>query len=719
MANGIEIVKVDPIDQTTKSAQSPNRTLGLFLWLLSILSVGSIISFTLFMFPVHMAGDNLKMTNHIVDQLDQSLLYASVVPFFVILFVWQISDHLRIDVSRATKFWVPRFVFQSPLFATWSYGDGVGMVIVFLLNMAWWFVPVYSRITNPPSHSHGEHTEMNLRKVFDIIAGWAGMAGMFDVGFAIILAARENAFAKTLVGKDAGQYHRGLKYHIVFGYYALFMETLHTVYYLIVYAVDNKFGESMFPWVDPYGFWNFMGLIGWICMMIMAFTAIFKVRRWNYRLFYWSHQLYIPFLLFSVLHYYICWYAFIGPVGYFLFDRFVPRLLFRRSTKAVITKVSDMVTRVDIDTSQHGLLYRPGDWINLLVPEISNFNWHPFSIESLAEDNPNVATVFVKNLGPWTCALASLATREGKVINVKVDGPFGAHHQYYEMYQKVYFVAAGTGMAALSPFIRSLSKQGKSISVHWVAKSMEDVVPYYELLHSAKSMSDFHIHLTRNSKPPKSPTGTLNEASTIQIDLKSKSVEKSLFGQFKNVLSMRLLLVFLVAIGTVGGYIWGRLMMFDFDMDYCMSPESYLAGGKDQFLCWYYYYWAPTMFPVLLTLLLAFGWTFLVESRRPTLVCDYSIPQIMDADSVEACCEISSGRPDFKTIFQEDGHQAAVLVAGPKSMVDMVELATIPKGYTVFNESWKVCTFSSLGLTHYLHQLRLIKNMYLKKQSCL
>jgi NAD(P)H-flavin reductase len=693
MSNDIKIVKVEQIDAEIppiRTVESRNHALGYALWVLSLLSIVSIIAFTLFMFPVHMAGDSLEMTNHIVDRLDQSLLYASVVPFFIILFVWQISDHYRIDVSRATKFWVPRFVFNSPLFASWSYGDAVGMTLVFLLNMAWWFVPVYSRVTNPPSHSHGEHTEMNLRKVFDIIAGWAGMAGMFDVGFAIVLAARENAFAKTLVGNDAGQYHRGLKYHIVFGYYALFMETLHTVYYLIAYAIDNKFAESLFPWVDPYGFWNFMGLVGWICMMIMALTAIFKVRRWSYRLFYWSHQLYIPFLLFSVLHYYICWYAFIGPVGYFLFDRFVPRLLFRRTTKAVVTKVSPMVTRVDIDTSQHGTLYRPGDWVNLLVPEISNFNWHPFSIESLSEDNPNIATVFVKNLGPWTSSLASLATREGKVINVKVDGPFGAHHQDYDNYEKVYFIAAGTGMAALSPFVRSMAKHGKNITVHWVAKSMEDVVPYYELLSAANGIPNFQIHLTRNPLPLKDSQESLDESATVKVDMSVKSVDESGLRRFRTILMMRLFLVLLVAIGTIGGYVWGRLMMFDFDMDYCMSPESYLAGGKDQFLCWYYYYWAPTSFPVLLTLVLGAGWAVMVEASRPKIICDYPKAQIMDADSVEKLCAVTTGRPDFESIFQEQGRNAAVLVAGPKSMVDMVELVSIPKGYTVFKESWKV-----------------------------
>ena len=53
--------------------------------------------------------------------------------------------------------------------------------------------------------------------------------------------------------------------------------------------------------------------------------------------------------------------------------------------------------------------YGPGDWIVLCVPELSPFEWHPFSISS-ACDGSDVITLTIKDMGPgtWTGKLRRL-----------------------------------------------------------------------------------------------------------------------------------------------------------------------------------------------------------------------------------------------------------------------------------------------------------------------
>jgi hypothetical protein len=37
------------------------------------------------------------------------------------------------------------------------------------------------------------------------------------------------------------------------------------------------------------GFWNFYGMISWICLMVMAISSVYKVRRLQYQVFYYLH----------------------------------------------------------------------------------------------------------------------------------------------------------------------------------------------------------------------------------------------------------------------------------------------------------------------------------------------------------------------------------------------------------------------------------------------
>jgi len=69
--------------------------------------------------------------------------------------------------------------------------------------------------------------------------------------------------------------------------------------------------------------------------------------------------------------------------------------------------------------------YKGGQYVFLCVPEISLWEWHPFSISS-APHEPELR-LHVRPLGDWTRRLAQLAKDgEGRPLQVLLEGPYGA-----------------------------------------------------------------------------------------------------------------------------------------------------------------------------------------------------------------------------------------------------------------------------------------------------
>ncbi|KAI8905204.1 hypothetical protein EDD86DRAFT_212448 [Gorgonomyces haynaldii] len=640
---------------------------------LAVLLAVATVLYSIIWFPGFSWGTYAEMTDHKVDQMDLYFLLFGLMPMLFLVLIW-IQGGVPTVSSSA---WIPRWVPKHRLLNSWSRGDIFGMAAVVLANLIWWFVPAISRIVAPPAHGMGGEAphEMTVRLVFDKIFGWAGMAGVWDAGYCILFAVRENAFAKTVLGKDGGQYHRGLKYHIVFGYWSFGLITLHSLYYILAYLADNTLAEKILPWVNAYGFYNFYGLIAWICMILMIATSVFKVRRLNYRIFYWTHQLYVPFLLFSALHYYVIWYAVVGPLIYLIFDRLAPRLRFKRQTLASIKRVSHDTVRMDI-SNPSGYAYGPGDWVNVLVPQISSLNWHPFSIASSYTVSSNL-TLFCKANGPWTSALLDLGQKEIE-IPVKVDGPFGSNHRMHHKYQSLVVVAGGAGVAALCPYIVEWAKTGKPLTIYWSCKRYEDFLPYQELLNTVHQHKwiNLNLHVTRDQM-----------RDCKQVDVPDQLLSSKQDQEPTRNASQFVLALVVFVFGALG-YVFGRLFVFSFNMDYCMSTDSYIAGGMDQFVCWYWYYFGPLTLPVVMSLLAGFGWIFVASSRSQRVAGVVTLEQQWTLDMIQSRFTVKVGRPDL--IFFETDQRVAVLAAGPNSMVKHCETMAVSNGHSFFQESWKV-----------------------------
>ncbi|CAA0823154.1 Putative respiratory burst oxidase homolog protein H [Striga hermonthica] len=120
-----------------------------------------------------------------------------------------------------------------------------------------------------------------------------------------------------------------------------------------------------------------------------------------------------------------------------------------------------------------GFKYKSGMYLFVKCPDISNFEWHPFSITSAPDDD--YLSVHIRTLGDWTtelknrfataCEPRSIKPRRGNLVRMEtkaysetqqdfprivIKGPYGAPAQNYKKFDILLLIGLGIGA---TPFI--------------------------------------------------------------------------------------------------------------------------------------------------------------------------------------------------------------------------------------------------------------------------
>lgn len=74
-----------------------------------------------------------------------------------------------------------------------------------------------------------------------------------------------------------------------------------------------------------------------------------------------------------------------------------------------------------------GLAYNPTSVMFINIPSISKLQWHPFTITSNSNLEPEQLSVVIKSEGTWSQELYHMLSTPSAVghINVSVEGPYG------------------------------------------------------------------------------------------------------------------------------------------------------------------------------------------------------------------------------------------------------------------------------------------------------
>ncbi|KDP32466.1 hypothetical protein JCGZ_13391 [Jatropha curcas] len=390
-----------------------------------------------------------------------------------------------------------------------------------------------------------------------------GVIGLFCLAFLFLPIARGSVLLRLV---DI-PFEHATKYHVWLGHLTMLLFTLHGLFYVIGWGMRGNLYHEILEWKDV-GIANLAGVISLLAGLLMWVTSLPGVRKWSFELFFYTHQLYVVFVLFLAFHVgdFIFSMA-AGGIFLFMLDRFLRFCQSRRTVEVVSAKCLPCGT-VELVLSKPGnLRYNALSFVFLQIRELSWLQWHPFSVSSSPLDGKYHLSILIKVLGKWTAKLreniknisaaeaADLQeqpTQPNAKITACVEGPYGHEVPYHLMYENLILVAGGIG---ISPFLAILSdvlhriNEGRSclpknILVVWAVKksnelpllstiNMESICPYF----SNTLNLEFQIYVTRETDP-QLEEGVAHKAKSSSLCTASKECGMSvLVGTGDNIWS--------------------------------------------------------------------------------------------------------------------------------------------------------------------------------------
>ncbi|KAF7801288.1 ferric reduction oxidase 7, chloroplastic-like [Senna tora] len=483
-------------------------------------------------------------------------------------------------------------------------------------------------------------------------------------------------------------FEHATRYHVWLGHLTMVLFTLHGLSFVIKWSIEGNLAEKLDEWSDTK-FANRPGVISYIAGFFMWMTSMPPVRKWNFELFYYTHHLYVIFVVFLALHVgdFLFTFAF-GAIFLFMLDRFLRFCQSRRTVNVISAKCLPGGTVELVLSKPRSLRYNALSFIFLQIREVSWLQWHPFSVCSSPLDGNYHLSVIIKVLGRWTQKLREKII-EGEalkqsVVKVSVEGPYGHEVPYHLMYEHLILVAGGIG---LTPFLAILSdilhrvRDGKpcsprNILLVWAMRKsdelpllstidMEAICPGY----SNKVNIDVHIYVTRESEPP------LEEGCVYKP-------KKSSLCPMPSVCPMS------VVVGT-GDIVWSGLYMFSSTVGFLI-----LLGLLDIFYinpsgieAWWYK--GLLLIVCMVASVIIFGglvvalwlrWekqSYTSENSDDAKVIEQNVTAALEDPSPQngtnSFVTRYGSRPDFKEIFEgvseKWGHvDVGVIVCGPPAL---------------------------------------------------
>ena len=280
------------------------------------------------------------------------------------------------------------------------------------------------------------------------------------------------------------------------------------------------------------------------CMLMMYTTAHARIRQQSYETFWYTHHLFIPFLLALYTHATGCfvrdtkesyspfagnpfWQHCIGYEGWrwellggglYLGERIYREINSRRYT--TITKViRHPYDAMEIQFSKPSMRYKAGQWLLLNVPAVSTTQWHPFTITSCPFD-PYIS-VHVRQVGDFTKDLGDalgagpsqqaefdeldpmgmyeIALANGQEMPaLRIDGPYGAPAEDVFDNEIAVLIGTGIGVTPWASILKNIwhlragpnpPRRLKRVEFIWVCKDTSSFEWFQHLLSSLEEQS--------------------------------------------------------------------------------------------------------------------------------------------------------------------------------------------------------------------------------------
>jgi NADPH oxidase 2 len=298
---------------------------------------------------------------------------------------------------------------------------------------------------------------------------------------------------------------KNITFHKLVAYSIVFFTWVHTIAHwnnFAQLAAKNNLGFKGFLLANFATGPGWSGYIMLIVLMVIFSTSIEKPRRANFERFWYLHHLFIIFFVFWAVHGAFCmiktdlppfcagtgvfweWWMYGGFL--YLIERILREV--RGRHKTFVSKVVQHPSNVcEIQIKKEKTKTRAGQYIFLCCPEVSIWQYHPFTLTSAPEED--YISVHVRCVGDFTKALAVAlgcnfersSGREkvgdgSEVVGVDtnekdantdpairrvlprvfIDGPFGSASEDVFKYEIAVLVGAGIGVTPFASILKSI-----------------------------------------------------------------------------------------------------------------------------------------------------------------------------------------------------------------------------------------------------------------------
>lgn len=409
------------------------------------------------------------------------------------------------------------------------------VVFLFIVFLAWTY---YARISNDFKKLMQDKTlKLNIWQLkFLRIATRFGLLAEACLALLLLPILRGLAVFRIF----GIQFEASVKYHTWIGTAMILFATIHGASTLFVWGVSHHIQSEIWKW-QKTGRIYLAGEITLVAGLVIFVTSLPQIRRRKFEIFYYTHHLYIVFLVFFLFHAGDKHFYMVFP-GVFLFslDKLLRIIQSSPKTCMVSARIFPCEAVELILPKDPRLKYNPTSVIYLKIPTISHLQWHSFSIISSSKADENIMSVMIKCQGWWTNTLYDMIQTElnkgadkRKGIPVAIEGPYGPASLDYLKHDSVIMVAGGSG---ITPFlsilaeIDSITNKNKfpsRIQLVHVIKRAQDVCLLHSITHLLlnRSSEKFHLKLklfvTQETQLSVGITELLNEfvkVKTLQLD---------------------------------------------------------------------------------------------------------------------------------------------------------------------------------------------------------
>ncbi|KAF9439005.1 hypothetical protein BGZ76_001457, partial [Entomortierella beljakovae] len=293
------------------------------------------------------------------------------------------------------------------------------------------------------------------------------------------------AFALTNIGQGSfpeGSRSSTTAYHRYLAYHILFFLIVHLIGHWVNFYRLGQLGRGD---TMEYHFGTWAGVTGYLMLLLlgaMFITAHRIARKRHFEVFWYTHHAAVLVMVLLAFHGYGCfvktndgqcrgynsWRYTVLAIVIYLAERAL-RALESCKLITLTSAVAHPGGAIELRFKQPSILYRPGQHVYLNIPQLSKYEWHPFTITSSPIEQ--FICLDIRQDGDWTSSLGRLlgygpetprldqthVVRDRSLLPlIRIDGPYGGPKEDVLNFDHAILIGTGNGITTFSGILRHI-----------------------------------------------------------------------------------------------------------------------------------------------------------------------------------------------------------------------------------------------------------------------